>query len=568
MGASQDDSENVITQAALTRSTFQGSSPLDYPQLFVFMFLPRYQPVRKRSRVESTLGASFNSNLDDYCLSRIIYHTLRLASGDNDSDNGTTERSLSLVSKRWYLLTQAQINLCGVHRIDLDRILTKSVQTQTKKTVGSGIAYVPQARRPGVLMPRNHVQQQILTTKPVSNTYDIALLRAIQPKLLKYKHILIDGSLTCDEFRKLIIALDSARVEQLRLNVKIGKDSTPAREFSVLPKYLQYLERLTLLWTNDSKNDFSNALTWTIYERATGLKTLNIYLEDSIDSGEISKKEPIEKISDRYMNRDHSFDRFQRNQHRDLARVTFKRTVEDSSSDCVYTSLIYSVLAHEDSISQVETNDNKLAGYIIRSSERTCTTLDFRLLRLLSPVKDMASLERLFQSDRLGSDLLAVVVNDVDQLAEIRKCLEIFKPARHDQSMCQLSLHLKDQKVSDSEDRIKSIIQLSHLCDLIVYIGAQQRVSIDCCHLMWSVGRALRADEMCMFKITLQGGNPLKVNQTTNDMNYSEITVPFGRYQHIKINSIREDMVKHREIIKSLKRDCYHQFVKSIRDNV
>lgn len=537
------------------------------------MSLPRYQPVAKRPKVElSRVSSLHNNNLDDYCLSKIIYYSLKLSSGENDEqDNVKTERNLSLVSKRWYLLTQAQINLCGVHQIKLDRIIRKRV-SQTVKTIQSGIAFVPQARRrPGVLVPRNNqVQQPSFKIKSTSSTYDISLVRAIQPKLFKYKRIIIDGSLTCDEFRKLIIALNAARIEQLRLNVRIEKDSTQAKEFSVLPRNLLYLEKLTLLWTNDSKSSFSNALTWTIYERATSLRSLAILLEDSTDGNESSSQiEPIEKVSDKYMNKEYCADRSHCDKHPDLRLVTFKRTLADSGAQCIYTSLVHGILAHEDSVINLETNDLKLTDYIIRSTDRICTTLDFRLLKFLSPIINMQLLEQLFLSRTLGSDYLAVVVNDTDQLAELRKCLENFKPTRHENSICELSLHLKDQKVTDSEDRIKNIIQLNHFCHLTIHICAQQRVSIDCCHLMWSIGRALKADERCLFKIALQAVNTMKLNQTSaNDTNYSEITIPFGQYRHFRINTSREDVVRHREIMKSLKRDCYHQFVKSVRDNM
>lgn len=546
------------------------------------MPLPRYQPVRKKPKVN---GLSLD-DLDDYCLSKIIGHALSLSScRDGEStvrDNGRTERNLSLVSKKWYFLTQSQISTCGVHKIHLDKISrakaapAAAAPTATPKTVSS-ISYGTLARRPGVLMQRNTPSRRNATsfvanipqrgTKPLDSTYNITLFTSIQRKLLKYKHIHIDGTLTCDEFKKLIVALDANRIEQLHLRVKIEKDRTQAKEFAVIPKQLCYLERLTLLWSSDKKEEYSNGLTWTVYNRAIKLRTLEIYLneDDSAESVVRNRRDSVEKISTKF-----SHERTSDIPHRHLNKVVFNRSSNTSPPNhCAYTSLIRNVLMKEDSIYQVDTNDNKLIEHLIISSDRICTTRELRFLRFLTPIKSIDLLAQLLKSSSLGTEQLSIMTDNIDHLDEVRLAMENFRFARHEDAQCQLSLSLKDQKFQDCEDKIKNLVHLSRMSNLIININVQQRVSIDCCHLMWSINRALQSSDIsgnCLIKIKLQAGPGLI--KPSGTIFYSEITVPLGRCSLYKINQNLEDIARHREILKSLKKDCYHQFVKSVRENV
>lgn len=542
------------------------------------MPLPRYQPVRKKPKV---VGPSLN-DLDDYCLSKIIGHALSMSSSrDEDSivrDNGKTEKNLSLVSKRWYFLTQTQVGICGVHKIYLDKISrVEQIATGTKKT-----HHVPMScRKPTNLVPRSNfgastmLMNQTIQQRPLASTLksaptnesspptSIGLFRALQPKLHKYKNIQIDGTLSCNEFKSLLVALNAARIEQLTLKVRIEKDKTPAKDFAIMPKQMCHIEKLTFFWSNDIKSDFSNGLTWTIFERAINLKAVHIHLLEDASNIEQNKcsqfdRDSIESISTRFLDRPCA--------HKILREILFIRTFSDSQPICHYTSLIRSLLIKEANINQVETNDWMLIEHLIRSSDRLCTSHELKCLKFSTPIKSIDLLAQLMRSSNLGRNQLSVVIDNINQIEEVRLAVEDFNLTRQNDATCQLYLSLKDQKYADCEEKIKNLVYLSRLADVVINMNAQQRVSIDCCHLMWSVGRALQSSDLpgkCLFRIKLQI-LPLKHNAN----NYTEITIPFGRCARYKINSNREDINRHREIMKALKKDCYHQFVKSVRDNV
>lgn len=572
----------------------------------------RYQPYtvtkKPKTKESSTVKlSSSNRSLDDIgdqCLIRIIGHALKQASIRNDEqvpakDNGTTEKNLSLVSKRWYFLTQSLIGKLGVHRIELDKITrgnqsTKSAATGpprltglgNKSFAGSRIACISGIKRPEIgqsanrtlatinncIPPAKQLRQPVVGSK--SGTFDICLYRQIRPRLLKYKHILIDGSLTCDEFKKLVVAVDSARIEQLELRLKIDRDKQ-AHRFDFAPPELKHLEKLVLFWHNQTSVDFSNGLTWTVFIRASHLKVLEVHLND----GPILENHPeqLNRPATNFMIEDIALN-FIGNEvvcqpHEYLERIIFKRTAANSSCNCVYSMLIKSALTREEGVFEFATNDGVLVEHLIRSSERTCTQYELSHLRFLTPIEDVELLGKLFLSGALGRDRLTIEIDTIDYIDEIRMRMEYFKLNRHEHSICQLSIHLKDQKVTDFDDKIKSLIHLCRSANVTVFIDAQWRVSIDCCHLMWSIGRALQQASAiiqgqtngdsygCLFKINLQV-NAFK-------QSFTEITIPFGSaHQNYCINSNREDMLRHREIMRSLKRDCYHQFVKAVRDNM
>lgn len=499
------------------------------------MPLPRYQPIRKKLRVS---GPSLD-DLDDNCLTRIISHALMLSRSREEEpfvgDNEKTERNLSLVSKRWYFLTQTLVSTYGVHEINLPNI------------------------RP-------------------SASYDIKLFRAVQPKLLKYKHIQIKGSLVGDNFIKLAMALDSARIERLDLlNMKVENVRQQLKsKLTRIPKQLPHLQVLTLTWSNSVKDDCSNELIWSIYERACGLRELRMYLVDDkangISANEMSRtRGPIQSsfVEMLYVlaknSNNHQYT------HPYLTKIVFKRSASPSndqfSTNCDYSRLIKHVLSKERSIYQVDTNDSAIIEHLIKSSDRLCTRRDLSSLTLSAPIKSLDLLSQLIKLQNLGTDYLSIVIDNIDLIGDVSSVIENFKLNRHKCARCQLNLYLKDQKVPDCEDKVKNLTHISRLADVIVYINALQRISIDCCHLMWSTGRALQATPSlagkCIFKITLQT-YPIKPNV----VNPCEITIPFGKCSQYKINPMREDITRHREILKSLKRDCYHQFVKSVRDNI
>lgn len=665
------------------------------------MPLPRYMPEKRFNRSKATFEeppppkpkASIN-DLDDYCLAKVIGYSLLYTSLPRDTDeliyreNVKMERSLSMVSKRWYFLTQSQVSTYGVCRIDLDRIIKgrslfngpRVIQANNNKLTGT-------PKTTGVLMQRNYESRTTygtpaikrlrpnglgpvddLTSNQLSSilSYNIGLHRKIQPLLLKYKHLIIEGTIKCDEFYKLLIALDSAKVEKLHLNLKIERDGSLSKDFGVMPKQLNHIRSLTLIWTNNVEFMFGNLLTWSIYLRAGKLKSLQIILIEETNGGgggaatgngkimtqvETSRENQEDKIKSIEKFACLFLSKIQEYGHAYLEKIVFNRTssIQTTLNDvpsptttginssntistninCRYSSLLKDIFARERNLNRVETNDNSLIEHLIKNSDRLCTSNHLRYLKFSSIINSELLLKILSSQKNLGSSYLSVMIDNINQLDEIKQAMLKFKQIRHPQAICQICLHLKDQKFSDSEDKIKNLIQLSKLTELIVYIDAMQRVTIDCCHLMWSVGRALQQQQQqttttsinptpnnpsitttssnnpqcpigvaaslttssssssinsndfsggmlmstassttgrCIFKVQLQA--PSKGGGLGGLGNHSEITVPFGRCQNYKINSYREDMVRHREILKALKKDCYHQFVKSIRENV
>lgn len=496
------------------------------------MPLPRYQSVRKRIKVA---GPSLD-DLNDYCLSKIISYALGTSklreSEPFVGDNGRTEKNLSMVSKRWYFLTQTQVGTHGVHRID--------VKPNQK-------------------------------TSSLRSNYDIKLFRQLQPKLLKYKHIQIKGSLTVDDFIKLVVTLDSTRVERLdllRVRIENAKSCTKA-QLSLIPNRLLYLKVLTLTWSNDSRDDDSNALLWTVFERTHCLKELHLFISDDKLDALVSMTNDANRARGLYQQTPKILIQSNSPQHPYLDKVIFNKSKSERiTTRYDYSVLIQEILTIEKTVSTVETNDGMLIEHLIKSSDRICTKLNLKSLTFTSPELCLNSLEKLIRLQNLGTNVLSIVVDGFDLVADIKLALEDFKLNRPKGASCKLNLHLKDQKYSDCEDKVKSLAHLSRLADVTVHISALQRISIDCCHLMWSTGRAIQSNSMdssgkCIFKITLQT-YPIK----QNTVNPCEITIPLGTCSQYRINSTKEDVARHREIMRSLKRECYHQFVKSVRDNV
>lgn len=567
------------------------------------MPLPRYLPNKKKAKTESQTTTI--NGLDDYCLAKIIGYALIFSSsqrGDHSTLNYDTriEKNLSLVCKRWYYLTQIQVINFGVFKINLDKFRTvgshykcKFLDFDKSKTIAPSAttsrlnpkfsAYG--SRTPGVLKQKSYSSYTKNTTvisscsphvQTIDTNQNISLFRAILPKLRKYKHIIIEGTLKCDEFCKLIVALDAARVEQLQLKVKIERDGSMAKNFANLPKHLSHLENLTLIWVNDTDHIFGNFLTWTIYERAFRLKSFHVFLRESDSSN--STENDQEKIESNERAGFKFLEQVRCMQHDYLRKLVFVRTSPNEDHDtCKYASLIKSVLLHEKNVSRVEINDNFLIDYLITSSDRVSTSKEIEHLKFTSAI-NLNLLAKLLNSKNLGRDYLSIVIENTNQLDEVRLLVQNFKSIRHDKAICQICLNIRDQKASDCEEKVKNLIQLSRQGELIVIVNAVHRVSIDCCHLMWSVGRALQSSAnsdlvgRCVFRILLQPPSTLRTpsvgQQSNGPANYSEITIPFGSgIQNLKINTTREDMTKHREILKALKKDCYHQFVKSVRDS-
>lgn len=605
------------------------------------MPLPRYQPLKKKAKV---VGASLE-DLDDSCLSRIIAHALEQSKARDEEpyvgDNGKTERSLSLVSRRWYFLTQTQVADHGVHKIDLDATLRRASDARqaTSRPNAANLSLAGTLKTPrriglhassaftnsktpggpasarkrlpyGVLSQRNltvtNGNQRPATNRnspngPAAPTYDIKLFRAIQPKLLKYKHVQLAGSLSMENLDKLLVALNSARVQRLdllKLKVENAR-SPPLIGASGTIEHLSHLRELTCTWANNLKAETSNALLWGIYERATNLRELQVYLIDDCNSKASSTSGANNLNANTNNDSQQSNDSTQSapatsqcttsnfngelvaplmsRAHPHLLRVVFERllpaAMEPSQHipaiNCEYSILIKRVLGQERSILSLDTNDCSLIEYLIQASNRICTKHELQLLRLTHPIRSLEMLQRLVSLPNLGTNYLSIVIDNVDQMSDVKASLENFSPARKSRARCQLNLYLRDQKFTDSEDKVKHLISLCRLADVNVYISALQRISIDCCHLMWSTGRALQAmgtvespPGRCIFKISLQT-YPIKANT----VNPCEITIPFGKCSQYRISSSREDIIRHREIMRALKRDCYHQFVKSVRDN-
>lgn len=523
------------------------------------MPLPRYQPLK---RIKISSGPCI-SDIDDACLTKILGYVLEFSSlrDENHStvgDNGIAERNVSLVSKRWYFLTQTQIADRGVHRVNLDS-LTKQIESKSRKNCAQ-----PSFARGRIL---THSSQNTIKpintisgdkTHSINDFYSIDIFRKLQPRLHKYKHILFEGSLPTNEFKKLIVALDASRTEQLSLSVSVEKRLSLMKDRILLPIELRHLEKLTLNWNLDKRSSYSNEMTWRVYKRATNLKIFELHAQatsaiilderpfiNSIEPDPISS--PLE--------------------HQHLQRIVFTWSSDEQGIECPILPLVKNILQSESSVTEVETNDPIFIEYLIKSSDRVCTTHTLKNLKLSSPIRDINLMTELLQSNTLGTERLSIETDDIELLDEVRLAMEHFKPSRSMDASCRLVFAFKDQKFTDSEDKIKTMVHLSRLADLVFSVESQQRISIDCCHLMWSVGRAIQTGKQptdvstgrCLFKITTIGINPNKI---------TEVTVPFGQCRNYSINASREDLNRHREIMKSLKKDCYHQFVKSVRGNL
>lgn len=584
------------------------------------MPVPRFQPVKKKLKI---MSATFE-DLDDYCLSKIIGHALAQSCLKDDEartykDNRMTEQNLSLVCKKWYFITQTLIGTYGVHNINLDWIFKRT--GAMKVSTGAGNKIKPMTfgteRKPALIqrnfgsnrqvvskLPLGAKSQQVPQVKQPVDVHSLRLFRTIQPKLLKYKHIIFEGTLHVVEYMKLMVALDSARTERLELKIKIENPKSLASDFTLIPDHMPYLEELTLHWSSGTSETNSNGLQWIIYDLATCLRKLKIYLEDDNNSdnnpnngnfvrlpplggGTTATKttEPIsiEQIANNFINSTSSAlqqQALESKSHNHLYALTFNRTSGGGSQNCKYTSLLRNVLVREATIDQVNTNDNALIEHMIKSQDRVSTRRILKGLRFLTPIKNLDLLAQLLRSKSLGTDRLSIKIDTIDHIEEVRLHMENFKSNRHESSSSQISLYMKDQKFPDCEEKIRSLVSLSRLADVVVYISAQQRISIDCCHLMWSVGRHLQAADSppgrCLFKITLYPQQNLQAPGTAtllnakngNSNSICEITIPFGKSLHYKLNTNREDLARHREICKSLKKDCYNQFVKSVRDQL
>lgn len=245
----------------------------------------------------------------------------------------------------------------------------------------------------------------------------------------------------------------------------------------------------------------------------------------------------------------------------------------DDSFDNGHTTLLRSKLASNGkTIYQIETNDNTLIEHLIKSSEKICSNHVLESFKLSTQVRNFDLFLKLMRSKKLGTSSVKISMElaNLDLLKEVRLAIETFRKNRGPNALCQLSLFVKDQKIPDCEEKIKNLVQICRQADVRVYVNALQRISIDCCHLMWSTGRALQGSDSgskdkgnCVFKITLKT-YPLK----QSSINPSEITIPLGNNPQIPpLDPKREDLAKHKDILRSLKRDCYNQFVKSVREN-
>ena len=139
-----------------------------------------------------------------------------------------------------------------------------------------------------------------------------------------------------------------------------------------------------------------------------------------------------------------------------------------------------------------------------------------------------------------------------------------------------LNLHWRDQKYLEPEVKVRYLIQWSRLADLTVNISAMQKITIDCCHLMWLTGRSLRdsKDANCniVFKISLraQALRPAIMNPTATPRAgklLRELTVPFGKGPRYELNESLESSGSHREILRAISKGNYFDFVKSVRES-
>lgn len=643
------------------------------------MPLPRlFQPDSKRPKLNNkTFGPNIN-DLDDYCLSQVLRHALILSSQHEEAtevptrppirDNNFTEKNLSLVSKRWYLLTQALVALHGVHKVELgnaepqpnaNTTVTSEVTAPSRpKAINTGrnipisggsqlmapTQIATKLRPPGVLTTRNQLaparmpagfgslqrsctgfnlnsskQHQVLQKQANNNNYDIGLFLSLMPKLRKYNHLILGGKLKCDQLRKLLIALDATRVERLELKLTVQRDDTLPSLFALMPERLGHIRELSFCWHADSPSratcNYSNALNWTIFQRAVCLRRLAIYLQETeapTESNIIDRQQqqidnqpsyfepagynsinnlyqstkstttnPIETICADYLKRcfPKGF-----SSHPELRRLVFYRNMTggatgDTTNDAgtkstpvqqssQYSQLVKHVLSRATHLDYFETNDSQVIEHLLELSKRVCTRVAIRELKFAQLITDMKLLQDLLD---LRTESLSLAFESLDQVGDILNLLEqhLFSSQHHlvplASTRCRLRLNMRDQKFTDAEDKIKRLSQLCRLAELTIRVASHMRVSIDCCHLMWSVGRSLSqyGSVNCLFRIYLQ--TSVNVNSTKA---YTEISVPFGDRLDYKINSTREDPARHREILRALKRDCYHSFVKSVRDSV
>jgi len=204
-------------------------------------------------------------------------------------------------------------------------------------------------------------------------------------------------------------------------------------------------------------------------------------------------------------------------------------------------------------------------------------TNDLRMFRLVQPIllkykhiqligslktDTFVKLFKLMNAAKIEQlDLLDVQLEDGPRLEENSKMLQRCKKEQR----LRLNMHLRDQKYSDPEEKVRYLVQWSKLADLTVCISALQRISIDCCHIMWSTGRLILNDKglACnvVFRISLQ-----TFGTKNGAKNYCELTIPFGPSPRYELNSGTEDPTRHRDILRAIMRGCYHTFVKCVRD--
>lgn len=272
-----------------------------------------------------------------------------------------------------------------------------------------------------------------------------------------------------------------------------------------------------------------------------------------------------------------------------------------------YVDLITAVLNFESSIKRLKTNELSIIEHLLQSKDIESDDIyELNILEISSPIRSLSFLTLLFESDFLTNKRLSVIIEDVNYVSNLVSLLE-----QHDkysipqQSLdiqqlrkkttaplsssflddrdtdqqffcCQVQLHLIDQKMAYIEEKVGHLANLCRLASVEVFISLnqqqqqQQRLSIDCCHLMWSLGKALQILDcgMCLFRINssqLYGKAHTITNQSTQ--NNSLLTIPFGKCRGYTISLRREDMTRRKGIIKAIKKRCYNEFLKNVRDN-
>lgn len=397
------------------------------------MALPRYLPLRSsnRSTKKNKVPKRSLDELDDYCLAKIIEHVIRMSKTKQSEpfagDTGDVEKNLSLVSRRWYMLTQTLIGSSGCHRINVDHLFKMEENR---------------------ISPNEKIVNFETTKMPLKS---------------------FNGSL-------------------VNLNAsKIGKIPARANQNSALARSRRLATSAYLM-----PKDYGN------------IAVAPSFLEPpKTASKNINKSTPPNTAAS-------------------IASQDLK----------IFRAIQPQLLKYKHiQITGTLTGDNFI-----------------KLLQLMN----MAKIERL--------DLLDVKLENEPTLENHR----LLKRCKREQKL-ELNLHLRDQKYADPEDRVRYLVQWSRLANLTVHIGAIQRISIDCCHIMWSTGRTILAqkDLPCnvVFKITLQT-YPIK----PNTLNPCEITVPFGQQPNYELNKKREDPNRHRDILRAIMKGCYHTFVKCVRD--